>query len=129
MAGAGVFVKIYAAILLPWLLAAAGWTGVAAGLVVIGAGLLLPAAWYGWDANLDLLRGWFLTITQTTTEPILRNHENVSAAAAWTRWTGFGPHVAWLTIATVIVALIAGPGAYSSAESGSRNLGIWSSAC
>ena len=102
MAGAAVFVKVYAAILLPWLLVATGWPGIVAALVVIAAGLLLPAAWYGWDANLDLLHGWYTTITQTTTEPILRNHENISAAAAWTKWTGFGPHLAWLTIATVI---------------------------
>jgi hypothetical protein len=105
MAGAAVFVKVYAAILLPWLVVATGWTGVAVALAAVAAGLLLPAAWYGWETNLDLLRGWYLTVTQTTTEPILRNHENVSAAATWTRWTGFGPHVAWLTIATVIAAV------------------------
>jgi hypothetical protein len=104
LAGAAVFVKVYAAILLPWLLVATGWAGVAAALAVIAAGLLLPAAWYGWNANVDLLRRWYVTVAETTTEPILRNHENVSAAAAWTKWTGFGPHVAWLTIATAIAA-------------------------
>ena len=106
MAGAAVFVKIYAAILLPWLLVTTGWAGITVVLAVLAAGLLLPAAWYGWEANLHLLRGWYDTITQTTTEPILRNHENISAAAAWTKWTGFGPHLAWLTGATVIVAVV-----------------------
>jgi hypothetical protein len=106
MAGAAVFVKIYGAILLPWLIVTTGWTGITVALAVIAAGLLVPAAWYGWAANLDQLRGWYQTVTQTTTEPILRNHENISAAAAWTKWTGLGPHVPWLTGATIFVVVV-----------------------
>ena len=67
-------------------------------------GLVFPAVVYGWQGNLDQLTAWYRTITQTT-EPNLLNPENVSAAAMWTKWTGYGDHVAWLAMATSAIAL------------------------
>ena len=100
----GVFVKVYALILLPWLWLAAGIPGLAAAGLVLAIGLLLPAAVYGWQGNIDQLAAWYRTVTDTTA-PNLLNPENVSAAAAWTKWTGDGPQVAWLAAATILGAL------------------------
>ena len=64
--GAGVFVKPYALVLVPWLAWTLGWRPfVAFGLVLV-AGLLLPAATYGWNGNLTLLHEWYRTVTETT---------------------------------------------------------------
>ena len=57
-----------------------------AGLVVL---LLLPAARYGWDGNLQLLGDWWQTVT-TTTAPNLTNPDNVSLSAMFTKWLGPG---------------------------------------
>ena len=104
LVGLGVFVKVYALILLPWLWLAAGWPGLAAAALVLAAGLLLPAFAYGWQGNIDQLAAWYRTVTETTA-PNLLNPENVSAAAAWTKWTGAGPHVAWLAGITIALAV------------------------
>ena len=106
LVGAGIFVKVYAAILLPWLWLAAGMTGVGVALAAIGVGLVLPAIAFGWQGNLEQIAAWSRTVTETTTEPNLLNAENVSAAAAWTKWIGFGPEAGWLALATVVLALV-----------------------
>ena len=51
LVGLGVFVKPYAAILLPWLWPGTGLPGVAAAAAVLAVGLLVPAAVYGWGAT------------------------------------------------------------------------------
>ena len=78
----------------------------AAGIVVIG--LLLPAAVYGWSGNLDLLRGWLRTVTDSTTPNLLGN-DNVSIAAMWAKWLGPGSlasGLAWLTVIATLVLVI-----------------------
>jgi hypothetical protein len=104
LVGLGVFVKVYALILIPWLWLAAGFAGLGAAVLVLAIGLLLPATVYGWQGNIEQLAGWYRTVADTV-EPNLLNPENVSAAAAWTKWTGAGPHVTWLALATIIPAL------------------------
>ena len=62
---AGVFVKPYALVMVPWLAWTQGWRP----LVVfrhIGGWLCLPAASYGWNGNLTLLSEWYRTVTETT---------------------------------------------------------------
>jgi hypothetical protein len=51
--------------------------------------LAAPAALYGWQGNLDLLAGWYRTVTGTTAENLLFP-ENISYAALWQRWIGAG---------------------------------------
>ena len=78
----------------------------AAGIVVIG--LLLPAAVYGWSGNLDLLRDWLRTVTESTTPNLLGN-DNVSIAAMWAKWLGPGSlasGLAWLTVIATLVLVI-----------------------
>ena len=53
----GVFVKVYALVLIPWLFLAGGAPAVVTAVLVISAGLLAPAVVYGWQGNIDQLIG------------------------------------------------------------------------
>jgi alpha-1,2-mannosyltransferase len=98
--GAAVFVKPYALILIPWLVVARGWRATAMAASVVAAGLVLPAAVYGWTGNLDLLRGWLRTVTDSTAPNLLGN-DNVSIAAMWAKWLGPGSSATVLTLVTL----------------------------
>ena len=110
LVGAGVFVKPYALILVPWLFFVAGLGGVAAFAATFAAGLVLPATVYGWSGNLEQVRGWYRTVTDTTA-PNLLAPENVSVATMWAKWLDPGPTASSLATATagavVIVAAAA----------------------
>jgi hypothetical protein len=96
--GLAAFVKPYALLLLPWLGFSYGLAAVGVALGVLAAGLLLPAAAYGWTGNLDLLLGWYRTVTESTAPNLLGN-DNISLAAMWAKW--LGPGAAARTLATV----------------------------
>jgi hypothetical protein len=106
LAGAAVFVKPYALITIPWLVVAAGPSSVVSAGAVIAAGLLLPAATYGWHGNLAELHGWLSTVTETTA-PNLLVAENISFATMWAKWLGPGDTATHLALATSVVAAIA----------------------
>jgi hypothetical protein len=102
-----VVVKPYAAIFVPWVATRrnrAGFATMAAGLVVL---LLLPAARYGWNGNLQLLADWWHTVTSTTA-PNLTNPDNVSLSAMFAKWLGPSPPApALAAIAGAILLLLA----------------------
>lgn len=101
--GLAVVVKPYAAIFVPWLFTRrhrGALVGMAAGLVVL---LLLPAARYGWQGNLQLLGDWWQTVTSTTV-PNLTNQDNVSLSAMFTKW--LGPNSAAPVLASVTGAIL-----------------------
>ena len=104
---AAVFVKPYAIVLLPWLV----WTVGGQSLLVFGAvsavGLLLPAGWYGWDANLTLLSEWYRTVVDTT-GPNLVGADNISFASMWAKWLGPGPTATGLALGSMTLAVAAG---------------------
>ena len=108
LVGAGVFVKPYALILVPWLWFAAGPASLVAFAATFAGGLLLPAAVYGWSGNLEQIGGWYRTVTDTTA-PNLLAPENVSVATMWAKWLGPGPTASSLatTTAVVVVAMAA----------------------
>ena len=107
--GVAVFIKPYALILVPWLLVTQGWPAAVMAAGVLALGLLLPAVMYGWSGNLDLLRGWLHTVTDSTLPNLLGN-DNVSIAAMWAKWLGAGSvasTLAWLTVAgTLVLAIV-----------------------
>jgi alpha-1,2-mannosyltransferase len=106
--GVAVFVKPYALILFPWLLITGRWRAVAWASAVVTAGLLFPAVVYGWHGNLDLLRAWLRTVSESTAPNLLGN-DNVSIAAMWAKWLGPGPEattLAWLTVVAIMVLVI-----------------------
>jgi hypothetical protein len=107
LVGAGVFVKPYALVLVPWLAWRLGWRALVTFGVVLAAGLALPAAFYGWSGNLTLLQEWYRTVTETTA-PNLLGHENISFASMWTKWIGPGPTATALAFASTVVVVAAG---------------------
>jgi hypothetical protein len=111
LVGAGVFVKPYALILVPWLFFAAGRQGLGACAVVLALGLLAPALVYGWSGNVEQLTGWYHTVTDTTA-PNLLAPENVSVATMWAKWLGAGPTASSLAAATAAAALVVVAGAW-----------------
>jgi hypothetical protein len=105
--GAGVFVKPYALVLVPWLAWTLGWRPFLAFGLVLAVGLVLPAASYGWNGNLTLLREWYRTVTDTT-GPNLLGFENISFASMWAKWMGPGDVAANLALASAVIAVAAG---------------------
>ena len=111
LVGAGVFVKPYALILVPWLLFATGIGGVAAFAATFVGGLLLPATVYGWSGNLEQVRGWYRTVTDTTA-PNLLAPENVSVATMWAKWLEPGPQASSLGAVTAAAVLVVAAAAW-----------------
>ncbi len=104
LAGAAVFVKPYALILMPWLYWSAGPRAMAAAGGVLGVGLLVPAVVYGWQGNLDLLAAWWRTVSDSTA-PNLLGSDNVSLAATWAKWLGPGALASALAAASALALL------------------------
>ena len=107
LVAASVFVKPYALILVPWLTLRLGWRSLAPFAAVVAGGLLLPAAWYGWDGNVTLLREWYRTVTETT-GPNLMGAENMSFASMWAKWIEPGRPATLLAYASAAVAMAVG---------------------
>ena len=104
LVGLGAFVKPYALVLVPWLLVASGVPAVAVSLAVVGAGLVLPAAVYGWTGNLEQVLGWYRTVTETTAPNLLVN-ENVSLATMWAKWIGVGEVTSALAVVSAAAVI------------------------
>jgi hypothetical protein len=111
LVGLGVFVKPYALILVPWLVFAAGAGGLAGFAATFAAGLLLPAAVYGWSGNLEQLGGWYRTVADTTA-PNLLAPENVSVATMWAKWLEPGQTASMMATATVAIVLVVAAAAW-----------------
>jgi hypothetical protein len=104
---AGVFIKPYALVLLPWLVWTQGWRPLMPFAIVVSVGLALPAIWYGWEGNIALLQGWYRTVTDTTA-PNLLAHENISFASMWAKWVHPGPLASMLALASMVATVGAG---------------------
>lgn len=99
-----VLVKPYALLMLPWLAATKGIKPALLSVAVLAAGLLAPAAVYGWDGNIALLGGWYRTVTDTTM-PNLLNADNISLAAMWAKWIGPGATATLLANLSALAAI------------------------
>ncbi len=97
---AAVFIKPYALILLPWLVASYGIATGAVAVAGIVAGLLLPAVLYGWAGNLGQLASWWHIVTSSTA-PNLLGSDNVSLMSMWAKWIGPGSLASGLTAVSV----------------------------
>ena len=104
---AGVFVKPYALVMLPWLVWTQGWRPLIPFGAVVAAGLALPAMSYGWQGNINLLQEWFRTVSQTTA-PNLLFRENISFASMWAKWIGAGFVASSLAMLSCVAAVGAG---------------------
>jgi hypothetical protein len=107
LVAAGVFVKPYALVLVPWLAWTLGWRPFLPFGLVLAGGLLLPAATYGWNDNSTLLYEWYRTVTGTTGS-VLFAPENISFASMWAKWIQPGPAATSLALASAAGAVVAG---------------------
>ena len=107
LTAAGVFIKPYALVLLPWLVWTQGWRPLMPFAIVVTAGLALPAVSYGWEGNIALLQGWYRTVTDTTA-PNLLAHENISLASIWAKWLHPGPLASLLALGSAVATVGAG---------------------
>lgn len=103
-AGAAVFVKPYALLMLPWLAVRQPRAATLSAALAIAVGLLVPVATYGWAGNLSLLGEWWRTVTDTTA-PNLFHPDNVSVVSMWAKWLGPLPGATVLGVATAIALL------------------------
>lgn len=102
--GLSVLVKPYGLLFLPWLLVSEGITAGAAATAVTGLGLLLPAAIYGWQGNLDLLTAWYGNVMGSTPANLLFL-ENISFATMWAKWLGPGVTASVLAAISGVLSL------------------------
>ena len=88
-------------------MAVGGVTAVASSIAGLAAGFVLPIVRYGWRGNLELLSGWYTTVTSTTTENLM-SLQNISLATMWAKWIGPGPAGATLAAVTgaALLALV-----------------------
>jgi Glycosyltransferase family 87 len=107
LVAAGVFVKPYALVMLPWLVWTLGWRPLGVFGLVLATGLALPATSYGWNGNLTQLHEWYRTVSDTTA-PNLLGADTISFAAMWAKWLEPGPVASVLALASVVVAVGAG---------------------
>ncbi len=103
LVGVGVFIKPYALVFVPWLVWVSGAGALAAFSGAVAAGLLLPAAVYGWSGNLDLLASWYRIVTGATAHTLLA-HENISLASMWGKW--WRPEAAPLVLTVASAAVV-----------------------
>ncbi len=100
-----VFIKPNGVVLLPWIAAVGGVTAVAASIGGLTAGFVFPIVRYGWRGNLELLSGWYTTVTSTTPENLM-SLQNISLATMWAKWIGPGTAGATLAVVTGVALLV-----------------------
>jgi len=99
-----IVIKPYAVLFVPWLVARRQLPSIASACAGFAVVLILPAAIYGWDGNLDLHREWWRTVTETTA-PNLSIYDNVSVAGMFYRWVGPGELSARLAYGSGLILL------------------------
>jgi len=103
--GLGVALKPYALLFLPYFILKGRWRGLWAGLLTLGAALVVPIFYYGWGGNLAVHREWFTTLSEST-PGLLDSQDNISLFALSLKWTGV--HRLALFLAGCAVAGLAG---------------------
>ena len=87
LVGMATALKPYAAVFFPYLLIKRNWKGAAAGGLVLGLALMVPAIFYGIAGNVRVLGEWARTLSQST-PALLTNNDNVSVLAFFAKWLG-----------------------------------------
>jgi hypothetical protein len=102
---AGVVVKPYALLFLPWLAITRGRLAAASAVVALVLVVSVPVVLYGFDGTISLHRAWWRAVTSSTA-PNLTNPDNVSVAAWTAKWLGENRNAA-LTAAIISGGLLA----------------------
>jgi hypothetical protein len=97
---AAVVTKPYAVVFLPYLAVKGRLKSAVVFATALLIALLIPSRVYGWTGNIDLLRAWIRTVSDSTA-PNLLNQDNVSVASMYARWIGTGIAASWLAVVTL----------------------------
>jgi len=101
--GLAVAIKPYSLVFLPYFLLKKKWKALGSGLAILAAAFLLPALFYGFEANVTVHREWIMTFSRSTPR-LLTSQDNISLLALLSKWLGQGS--AALTAWAVLVALL-----------------------
>jgi hypothetical protein len=101
------FFKPYAVVLLPYFLLKKRPRVLAAGLVALGAGIVAPAAFFGWQGNLAVHREWVTTLSMST-PGLLAVGDNASIYAFFSKELGGSSRPAVKILFFASIALLAG---------------------
>ena len=109
--GLATALKPYALIFFPYFIVKKSWKNLVVGLIVISAALLAPSVYYGFEGNIQLLRDWASTLSQSTPS-LFNSADNVSIIGFLTKWTGNQSLSFWIylcaiaALAIVVLAVI-----------------------
>ena len=109
--GLATALKPYALIFFPYFIVKGNWKSLLVGLIVISAALLAPTVYYGFEGNIQLLRDWASTLSQSTPS-LFNSADNVSIIGFLTKWTGNQSLSFWMylgaiaALAIVVLAVI-----------------------
>ncbi len=84
--GLAMAMKPYGLIFLPYYVVRRRFVALAAGLAFLAGAFLLPAAFYGFERNLEVHRAWYRTLSESTPAE-LGSADNVSLTAFLTKWS------------------------------------------
>ncbi len=79
--------KPYAFIFYPYFIIKMKWRAVLSGFVFVVLALLVPSLYYGFEGNLQVLKEWYSTLSQSTPR-LLSTWDNISLIGFFTKWTG-----------------------------------------
>lgn len=104
-----VVVKPYGLMFLPYLVVRRRPQAVMGFLIILALAVAIPALWYGFPGTVDLLRGWWSTVSSST-EPNLTNQDNISIPGMYAKWLGASAGATWLSVGTsgLLVVVCAG---------------------
>jgi hypothetical protein len=87
LAGLATAMKPYSAVFFPYFLVTGNWTALAAGMAALALAIVAPVMFYGWHQNVEVLKAWFATLSQST-PALLTVKDNVSVIAFFSKWLG-----------------------------------------
>ena len=105
MLGLAITLKPYAIIFLPYLLLKTRWKSAGVSFLCLVLALLAPAIFYGWKANIELVREWGFTLSQSTPK-VLTNPDNISFFGMYAKWFGIESLSLIYTLAFVTIIVI-----------------------
>jgi hypothetical protein len=85
--GVSTALKPYAVVFFPYLILKKRWKAAAAGILTLGAALLLPSLYYGWEGNVSVHQEWYETLSASTPH-LMATQDNVSLYSLFLKWTG-----------------------------------------
>jgi hypothetical protein len=84
--GTAVFLKPYALIYFPYFILRKKVIPIISGFVFICFALAAPSLYYGWDGNVEVLKEWITTLSQSTPN-LLSTQDNISIFAFFSKWS------------------------------------------